>query len=151
MKFKVNCLRISLWHSIISVRRGTRCQRLHFFITEKNTLVYKALTDDSLLWGGGLNTNSVLSGSVSTGNGEFGDWSAFSSASPPASTASSAVPDLFSDAPPSTQPLSADLFDLMGPNQSSLNASQSMTFTMCPQSTGFSVSRSQVALEIVVI
>ncbi|KAF4077605.1 hypothetical protein AMELA_G00209990 [Ameiurus melas] len=83
-------------------------------------------------------------GSVSTGNGEFGDWSAFSSASPPAaSTASSAVPDLFSDAPPSTQPPSADLFDLMGPNQSGLNASQSMTFIMCPQSTEFSMSRSQ--------
>ncbi|MCJ8740973.1 hypothetical protein PDJAM_G00065250 [Pangasius djambal] len=82
-------------------------------------------------------------GSVSTGNGEFGDWSAFSSASPPATTASSALPDLFSDVPASTQPPSADLFDLMGPNQSSLNASQSMTFTMCPQSTGFSMSRSQ--------
>ncbi|KAB5549069.1 hypothetical protein PHYPO_G00063010 [Pangasianodon hypophthalmus] len=82
-------------------------------------------------------------GSVSTGNGEFGDWSAFSSASPPASTASSALPDLFSDVPASTQPPSADLFDLMGPNQSGLNASQSMTFTMSPQSTGFSMSRSQ--------
>ncbi|XP_047661278.1 clathrin interactor 1 isoform X2 [Tachysurus fulvidraco] len=82
-------------------------------------------------------------GSVSTGNGEFGDWSAFSSASPPPSTASPAVPDLFSNAPPSTQPLSADLFDLMGTNQSTLNASQSMTFTTCNQSTGFSMSRSQ--------
>ncbi|XP_060747231.1 clathrin interactor 1 isoform X3 [Tachysurus vachellii] len=85
-------------------------------------------------------------GSVSTGNGEFGDWSAFSSASPPPSTASPAVPDLFSDAPSSTQPLSADLFDLMGPNQSSLNASQSMTFTTCNQSTEFSMSRSQMGV-----
>ncbi|XP_046724484.1 clathrin interactor 1 isoform X2 [Silurus meridionalis] len=82
-------------------------------------------------------------GPVSTGNGEFGDWSAFSSASPPESTASCAVPDLFSDAPPSTQPPSADLFDLMGPGQCSLNSSQSMTFTMCPQGTGFTMSRSQ--------
>ncbi|XP_026797239.2 clathrin interactor 1 isoform X3 [Pangasianodon hypophthalmus] len=86
-------------------------------------------------------------GSVSTGNGEFGDWSAFSSASPPASTASSALPDLFSDVPASTQPPSADLFDLMGPNQSGLNASQSMTFTMSPQSTGFSMSRSQMGVQ----
>ncbi|XP_060791862.1 clathrin interactor 1 isoform X3 [Neoarius graeffei] len=78
--------------------------------------------------------------SASTGNGEFGDWSAFSSN---VSTASSAVQDLFTDAPPSTQPPSADLFDLMDPSQSSLNASQSMTFTMCPQSTGLSMSRSQ--------
>ncbi|XP_026995641.1 clathrin interactor 1 isoform X3 [Tachysurus fulvidraco] len=85
-------------------------------------------------------------GSVSTGNGEFGDWSAFSSASPPPSTASPAVPDLFSNAPPSTQPLSADLFDLMGTNQSTLNASQSMTFTTCNQSTGFSMSRSQMGV-----
>ncbi|KAM9450539.1 clathrin interactor 1 isoform 3-T3 [Clarias gariepinus] len=82
-------------------------------------------------------------GPVSTGNGEFGDWSAFSSASPPASAASPAVGDLFSDAPPSTQPPSADLFDLMGPNQASLNASQSMTFNMGPPSMGFSMSRSQ--------
>ncbi|XP_026995642.1 clathrin interactor 1 isoform X4 [Tachysurus fulvidraco] len=88
-------------------------------------------------------TQPAPSGSVSTGNGEFGDWSAFSSASPPPSTASPAVPDLFSNAPPSTQPLSADLFDLMGTNQSTLNASQSMTFTTCNQSTGFSMSRSQ--------
>ncbi|KAL7853464.1 hypothetical protein AOLI_G00203080 [Acnodon oligacanthus] len=90
------------------------------------------------------------SGSVS-GNGEFGDWNAFSSASPPVSASSSTVPDLFSDVPPltsnpapsSTQPPSADLFDLMGPNNSNLSSSQSMTFNMCPQSSGLPMSRSQ--------
>ncbi|XP_036444054.1 clathrin interactor 1 isoform X2 [Colossoma macropomum] len=93
---------------------------------------------------------SAPTGSVS-GNGEFGDWNAFSSASPPVSTSSSTVPDLFSDVPPltsnpapsSTQPPSADLFDLMGPNNSNLSSSQSMTFNMCSQSSGLPMSRSQ--------
>ncbi|XP_050949317.1 clathrin interactor 1 [Labeo rohita] len=89
-------------------------------------------------------------GSLSTGNGEFGDWNAFSSTSPPAVTAQSAIPDLFSDVPApaapvptSTQPPSADLFDLMTPNNSSLSASQSMTFNMCPQNATTPLSRSQ--------
>uniref|UniRef100_A0A8C1W4L2 Clathrin interactor 1b n=2 Tax=Cyprinus carpio TaxID=7962 RepID=A0A8C1W4L2_CYPCA len=88
-------------------------------------------------------------GSLSTGNGEFGDWNAFSSTSPPAVTAQSAIPDLFSDVhapaapvPTSTQP-SADLFDLMAPNNNSLSASQSMTFNMCPQNATTPLSRSQ--------
>ncbi|XP_039532989.1 clathrin interactor 1 isoform X2 [Pimephales promelas] len=89
-------------------------------------------------------------GSLSTGNGEFGDWNAFSSTSPPAATAQSAIPDLFSDvpaptapAPTSTQPPSADLFDLMALNNSSLSASQSMTFNMCSQNATTPLSRSQ--------
>uniref|UniRef100_A0A671QHY1 Clathrin interactor 1-like n=1 Tax=Sinocyclocheilus anshuiensis TaxID=1608454 RepID=A0A671QHY1_9TELE len=89
-------------------------------------------------------------GSLSTGNGEFGDWNTFSSTSPPAVTAQSAIPDLFSDipapaapVPTSTQPHSADLFDLMAPNNSSLSASQSMPFNMCPQNTTTPLSRSQ--------
>ncbi|XP_058614604.1 clathrin interactor 1 isoform X2 [Onychostoma macrolepis] len=89
-------------------------------------------------------------GSLSTGNGEFGDWNAFSSTSPPAVTAPSAIPDLFSDVPTpaapvptSTQPASADLFDLMTTNNSSLSASQSMTFNMCPQNATTPLSRSQ--------
>ncbi|KAK9955817.1 hypothetical protein ABG768_015668 [Culter alburnus] len=89
-------------------------------------------------------------GSLSTGNGEFGDWNAFSSTSPPAAAAQSAIPDLFSDvpappapAPTSTQPPSADLFDLMAPNNSSLSSSQSMTFNMCPQNANTPLSRSQ--------
>ncbi|XP_048021621.1 clathrin interactor 1 isoform X2 [Megalobrama amblycephala] len=92
----------------------------------------------------------VSSGSLSTGNGEFGDWNAFSSTSPPAAAAQSAIPDLFSDvpappapAPTSTQPPSADLFDLMAPNNSSLSSSQSMTFNMCPQNANTPLSRSQ--------
>ncbi|XP_016117990.1 clathrin interactor 1-like, partial [Sinocyclocheilus grahami] len=90
------------------------------------------------------------SGSLSTGNGEFGDWNTFSSTSPPAVTAQSAIPDLFSDiptpaapVPTSTQPPSADLFDLMAPNNSSLSASQSMPFNMCPQNATTPLSRSQ--------
>uniref|UniRef100_A0A673M7E6 Clathrin interactor 1-like n=1 Tax=Sinocyclocheilus rhinocerous TaxID=307959 RepID=A0A673M7E6_9TELE len=63
-------------------------------------------------------------GSLSTGNGDFGDWNAFSSTSPPAVTAPSAIPDLFSDV--------------------SLSASQSMTFNMCPQNATTPLSRSQV-------
>uniref|UniRef100_A0A672RG72 Clathrin interactor 1 n=2 Tax=Sinocyclocheilus grahami TaxID=75366 RepID=A0A672RG72_SINGR len=83
-------------------------------------------------------------GSLSTGNGEFGDWNAFSSTSPPAVTAPSAIPDLFSDVSTSTHPPSADLFDLMTPNNSSLSASQSLTFNMCPQNATTPLSRSQV-------
>ncbi|XP_016123165.1 clathrin interactor 1-like [Sinocyclocheilus grahami] len=82
-------------------------------------------------------------GSLSTGNGEFGDWNAFSSTSPPAVTAPSAIPDLFSDVSTSTHPPSADLFDLMTPNNSSLSASQSLTFNMCPQNATTPLSRSQ--------
>uniref|UniRef100_A0A3P8Z505 ENTH domain-containing protein n=1 Tax=Esox lucius TaxID=8010 RepID=A0A3P8Z505_ESOLU len=71
------------------------------------------------------------------GNGEFGDWKAFSS--PPATTPPTRpIPDLF-----------ADLFDLIGSNHTSLSASQSLTFSMCgTQSMGVTntilpVSRSQ--------
>ncbi|KAA0720414.1 Clathrin interactor 1 [Triplophysa tibetana] len=85
-------------------------------------------------------------GSLSTGNGEFGDWNAFSSTSPPASNAQPAVSNLFIDvnippAPTSNQPPSADLFDLMASNNSILSASQSMTFNMCSQTAA--MSRSQ--------
>ncbi|XP_067279086.1 clathrin interactor 1 isoform X2 [Pseudorasbora parva] len=92
----------------------------------------------------------VSSGPLSTGNGEFGDWNAFSSTSPPAAAAQSVIPDLFSDVPApaapvatSAQPPSADLFDLMATNNSSLSASQSMTFNMCPQNATTPLSRSQ--------
>ncbi|XP_071023163.1 clathrin interactor 1-like isoform X2 [Oncorhynchus clarkii lewisi] len=69
-------------------------------------------------------------GSGSSGKGEFGDWNAFSS-------------------PPAPTPPSADLFDLIGSNHTSLTASQSMTFSMCgTQSVGVAntnlpISRSQ--------
>ncbi|XP_028839195.1 clathrin interactor 1 isoform X2 [Denticeps clupeoides] len=92
-------------------------------------------------------------GSMSSGNGEFGDWNAFS-ASPPASASSTAasqvVTDLFSDVPAAptqaasvSQAPSADLFDLMGPNHAStLSSSQSMTFNLC-SSQSIPMSRSQ--------
>ncbi|XP_036845587.1 clathrin interactor 1 isoform X1 [Oncorhynchus mykiss] len=69
-------------------------------------------------------------GSGSSGKGEFVDWNAFSS-------------------PPAPTPPSADLFDLIGSNHTSLTASQSMTFSMCgTQSVGVAntdlpISRSQ--------
>ncbi|XP_030649362.1 clathrin interactor 1-like [Chanos chanos] len=92
-------------------------------------------------------------GTASSGNGEFGDWNAFS-ASPPSSTSQpQAVPDLLGDvqapaAPPtaktSAPPPSADLFDLMTPNHSSLSASQSLTFNLgSTPNTGMPMSRSQ--------
>uniref|UniRef100_A0A672ZW38 Clathrin interactor 1-like n=2 Tax=Sphaeramia orbicularis TaxID=375764 RepID=A0A672ZW38_9TELE len=101
----------------------------------------------------------------SNGNGEFGDWSAFS-ANPPASSSSGPsqpVTDLFGNvqsppAPPSnTVPPSAELFDLMSgvnhqvPNpHTTLSASQSMTFSLGGATPGASVamplSRSQQSL-----
>lgn len=105
--------------------------------------------------------SAALPGSASSGNGEFGEWNAFTTTSPPASTtavsaAPSAVTDLFGDAPApqtqapaasSTQPPSADLFDLMGPNHSTLSASQSMSFNMCANQ-GMPMSRSQVPISV---
>uniref|UniRef100_A0A8C7CGU7 Clathrin interactor 1 n=1 Tax=Oncorhynchus kisutch TaxID=8019 RepID=A0A8C7CGU7_ONCKI len=68
-------------------------------------------------------------GPGSNGNGEFGDWNAFSTSAP--------------------TPPSAELFDLMGSNRTSLSTSQSMTFSMCGSqsvgaaNTGLPISRSQ--------
>ncbi|XP_041742999.1 clathrin interactor 1 isoform X2 [Coregonus clupeaformis] len=91
-------------------------------------------------------------GPGSNGNGEFGDWTAFSS--PPATTPpSQPITDLFGSIQPhlasAPTPPSADLFDLMGSNHTSLSTSQSMTFSMCgTQSVGVAnnglpISRSQ--------
>uniref|UniRef100_A0A673XS06 Clathrin interactor 1 n=1 Tax=Salmo trutta TaxID=8032 RepID=A0A673XS06_SALTR len=88
----------------------------------------------------------------SNGNGEFGDWNAFSS--PPATTPpSQPITDLFGSIQPppalAPTPPSAELFDLMGSNRTSLSASQSMTFSMCGSqsvgaaNTGLPISRSQ--------
>ncbi|XP_068187180.1 clathrin interactor 1-like [Antennarius striatus] len=79
------------------------------------------------------------------GNGEFGDWNAFST-NPPASSVSGPsqpITDLFASVPSSTAsnsthvPPSAELFDLMGgvnhqlPNpHTTLSASQSLTFSL---------------------
>nr|XP_046267186.1 clathrin interactor 1-like [Scatophagus argus] len=81
----------------------------------------------------------------SNGNGEFGDWNAFS-ANPPASSSSGAsqpVTDLFGSVQATTAsnptpiPPSAELFDLMGGvnhqltnPHTTLSASQSMTFSL---------------------
>ncbi|NXE17737.1 EPN4 protein, partial [Ardeotis kori] len=83
-------------------------------------------------------------GTATSGNGDFGDWSAFNQASPCPSASSG---DLFGSAaqqpaielfgssqPASSQPPTAsnstDLFDLMGPSQTTMTSSQSMNFSM---------------------
>ncbi|XP_041865074.1 clathrin interactor 1-like isoform X2 [Melanotaenia boesemani] len=92
----------------------------------------------------------------SSGNGEFGDWNAFSG-NPPASSSSAPsqpVNDLFSSAQspttpasnPTPGPPSAELFDLMGGvnhqltnPHTTLSASQSMTFSLGGVTPGTSV------------
>ncbi|KAE8287332.1 Clathrin interactor 1 Epsin-4 [Larimichthys crocea] len=104
----------------------------------------------------------------SNGNGEFGDWNAFS-ANPPATSSSAPsqpVTDLFggvqspSASNPTAVPPSAELFDLMGGvnhqltnPHTTLSASQSMTFSLGGATPGVSVamptlplSRSQQSL-----
>lgn len=93
----------------------------------------------------------------SNGNGEFGDWNAFS-ANPPASSSSGPaqpVTDLFGSAQsptaptanPALVPPSAELFDLMGGvnhqltnPHTTLSASQSMTFSLGGATPGASVA-----------
>ncbi|XP_054481779.1 clathrin interactor 1-like [Anoplopoma fimbria] len=104
----------------------------------------------------------------SNGNGEFGDWNAFSANTPVSSSSgpSKPVTDLFGSvqsttAPASnTAPPSAELFDLMGGGNhqltnphTTLSASQSMTFSLGGATPGASVamptmplSRSQQSL-----
>ncbi|XP_021265994.1 clathrin interactor 1 [Numida meleagris] len=83
-------------------------------------------------------------GTATSGNGDFGDWSAFNQASPCptassgelfSSTAQQPAIELFSvSQPASGQPPAAsnstDLFDLMGPSQTTMTSSQSMNFSM---------------------
>ncbi|XP_069724968.1 clathrin interactor 1 isoform X2 [Phaenicophaeus curvirostris] len=83
-------------------------------------------------------------GTATSGNGDFGDWSAFNQASPCpsaapgelfSSTTQQPALDLFSSSQPASgQPPTAsnstDLFDLMGPSQTTMTASQSMNFSM---------------------
>ncbi|NWW29750.1 EPN4 protein, partial [Panurus biarmicus] len=99
-------------------------------------------------------------GTTTSGNGDFGDWSAFNQASPCASapsgelfssTAQQPALELFSGSQPAPgQPPAAsnsmDLFDLMGPSQTTMTSSQSMNFSMMSSnSVGVSLpmSRSQ--------
>uniref|UniRef100_A0A6J0THF2 Clathrin interactor 1 isoform X2 n=1 Tax=Pogona vitticeps TaxID=103695 RepID=A0A6J0THF2_9SAUR len=99
-------------------------------------------------------------GTATSGNGEFGDWSAFNQAPPcPAASAGelfggSAPPavELFGGSaqqslgqPPAASN-SADLFDLMGTSQATMTSSQSMNFSMMGSNTvslNLPMSRSQ--------
>uniref|UniRef100_A0A3B3D7N3 Clathrin interactor 1b n=1 Tax=Oryzias melastigma TaxID=30732 RepID=A0A3B3D7N3_ORYME len=99
----------------------------------------------------------------SNGNGEFGDWSAFSGNPPDPSSSgpSPAVTDLFGSsqsapapaAKPSPVPPSAELFDLMGGinhqltnPHTTLSASQSMTFSLGAVAPGTSVTMPSMPL-----
>ncbi|KAM4676325.1 clathrin interactor 1 [Discoglossus pictus] len=96
-------------------------------------------------------------GPVSSGNGEFGDWGAFSQPQPgsvaPSADLFVATPptsvDLFAAHPPQPTPASAnttDLFDLMGPSHATMSSSQSMNLSMMSSSTvgvSLPMSRSQ--------
>uniref|UniRef100_A0A8C5JTE2 ENTH domain-containing protein n=1 Tax=Jaculus jaculus TaxID=51337 RepID=A0A8C5JTE2_JACJA len=96
---------------------------------------------------------------ATSGNGDFGDWSAFNQA-PPGPAASSG--ELFSSAPqpaaelvsgsqaalgpPPAASNSTDLFDLMGSPQATMTSSQSMNFSLMSTITvglGLPMSRSQ--------
>ncbi|XP_009583068.1 PREDICTED: clathrin interactor 1 isoform X2 [Fulmarus glacialis] len=90
-----------------------------------------------------------LQGTATSGNGDFGDWSAFNQASPCpsassgelfSSTAQQPAIELFSSSQPASgQPPTAsnstDLFDLMGPSQTTMTSSQSMNFSMMSSTT----------------
>ncbi|NXX40469.1 EPN4 protein, partial [Tricholaema leucomelas] len=83
-------------------------------------------------------------GTATSGNGDFGDWSAFNQASPCPNASSGELfsgttqqqtLELFSSSQPASgQPPaasnSADLFDLMGPSQTTMTSSLSMNFSM---------------------
>ncbi|KAM3602015.1 uncharacterized protein V6R79_022951 [Siganus canaliculatus] len=111
---------------------------------------------------------STAAASSSNGNGEFGDWNAFS-ANPPVSSSSGPsqpIADLFgtvqspTTSNPAPIPPSAELFDLMGGvnhqltnPHTTLSASQSMTFSLGAPTPGATValptmplSRSQQSL-----
>ncbi|TFK09549.1 aromatic-L-amino-acid decarboxylase [Platysternon megacephalum] len=98
-------------------------------------------------------------GTAASGNGDFGDWSAFNQTSPCPSasagehfggTAQPAV-ELFSSSQPAlghppAASNSTDLFDLMGSSQATMASSQSMNFAMMSSSAvgiGLPMSRSQ--------
>ncbi|XP_030428589.1 clathrin interactor 1 isoform X3 [Gopherus evgoodei] len=101
----------------------------------------------------------ISTGTAASGNGDFGDWSAFNQASPCPSasagelfggTAQPAV-ELFGSSQPAlghppAASNSTDLFDLMGSSQATMASSQSMNFAMMSSSAvgiGLPMSRSQ--------
>nr|XP_048716983.1 clathrin interactor 1 isoform X2 [Caretta caretta] len=101
----------------------------------------------------------ISTGTTASGNGDFGDWSAFNQASPcPSASAGelfggTAQPtvELFGSSQPAlghppAASNSADLFDLMGSSQATMASSQSMNFAMMSSSAvgiGLPMSRSQ--------
>ncbi|XP_054982616.1 clathrin interactor 1 isoform X3 [Sorex araneus] len=97
---------------------------------------------------------------ATSGNGDFGDWSAFNQApagpaAPSAELFAGAAPQPAAELVSSSQPAlgpaaaasnSADLFDLMGSSQATMTSSQSMNFSMMSTNTvglGLPMSRSQ--------
>ncbi|XP_064134985.1 clathrin interactor 1 isoform X4 [Loxodonta africana] len=102
---------------------------------------------------------SQSTGTATSGNGDFGDWSAFNQApsGPVASSgelfgsASQPAVELFSGSQPALGPPpaasnSSDLFDLMGSSQATMTSSQSMNFSMMSTNAvglGLPMSRSQ--------
>ncbi|NXM24868.1 EPN4 protein, partial [Oxyruncus cristatus] len=73
-------------------------------------------------------------GTAKSGNGDFGDWSAFNQASPSPSAQQPAL-ELFGCSQPALgQPPaatnSADLFDFMGPSETTMTTSPSLNFAM---------------------
>lgn len=111
-----------------------------------------------------LNLTSALLFSVaasSNGNGEFGDWNAFSANTATSSTSGPAQPvtDLFGSvqsttaSSPNPVPPSAELFDLMGGvnhqltnPHTTLSASQSLTFSLGGATPGASTAMPTVPL-----
>ncbi|XP_040295846.1 clathrin interactor 1 isoform X2 [Bufo bufo] len=95
-------------------------------------------------------------GSTATGNGDFGDWGAFSQPGtapsvPPTDlfAVSQQSTDLFAASHPQPTPAASnttDLFDLMGPTHATMSTSQSMNLSMMSSSSvgvTLSASRSQ--------
>lgn len=82
-------------------------------------------------------------GTAASGNGEFGDWSAFNQA--PSTGELFSGPAQPSPGQPPAASNSADLFDLMGSSQATMTSSQSMNFSMMGSvSLNLPMSRSQV-------
>lgn len=104
---------------------------------------------------------SPFSVTTTSGNGDFGDWSAFNQASSGSvasggelfGSASQPAVELVSGSQPALGPPpaasnSSDLFDLMGSSQATMTSSQSMNFSMMSSNTvglGLPMSRSQVS------
>lgn len=88
---------------------------------------------------------------ATSGNGDFGDWSAFNQApAGPAAPNAELLGGTSQPAlgPPTAASNSADLFDLMGSSQATMTSSQSMNFSMMSTSAvglGLPMSRSQNA------